>query len=409
MRGKRYILLRDLRRTAVPFAAAVLLASGGFALAPIVAEPASGAGGSLPGAALVDGTGTPIAPGTQLPSTQVFRIALPSGAACTQSTAASGYHVFSLLVNQSHGDPSTYQYGTGGPLLGFGLSTPTGSLYANVNTNTDATIIPPPAFNFKKQFPFYVTGGSGSVNQLYAGTWNLGISCTDANSPANADNVWTLKVAFADSATDPNHFTWNLVPTGVPTTTTITASPNGSAPRGTDITLTATVVASSGSGQPAGTVQFFYLTNGKPPALLGTTSVSNGQAVFTARAIPVGPASFNAVFTPTDVNAFQPSTSQSISYQVTATDVTTTTSTTVPGSTATTAPPDTTSSGSTSGSSTSGIPTASPTAASGGGTATLPFTGFSTDRLIWLALFAIVIGGVVLEATRKLPGRPEGE
>ena len=199
--------MRKFRRNAATFGLAVVAAVS----LPVLATPAW-AGTDLSGATLVDGTGAAITPGTALPSTQVFRVVLPSGAACTQSTANGGFHVFSLLVNQSHGDPSTYQYGAGGPLLGFGLSTPTGSLYANVNTNTDATIVPPPAFNFKKQFPAYVSGGSGTTSQLYAGNWNLGISCADANSPANADNVWSLPVIFTDSSSDPNHFTWQLAP-----------------------------------------------------------------------------------------------------------------------------------------------------------------------------------------------------
>ena len=200
--------MRKFRRNLAKLGLAV--AAG--ATLPLLATPAWAVGTDLPGATLTDSTGAALTPGSPLPSTQTFKIILPNGAACTQSTAASGFHVGSFLVNQSHGDPNTYQYTAGGPTLGFGLSSTLGSLYENVSTNTDATINPGPVFNLKKQFASYVSGGTGTTTQLFAGNWNIGISCTDASSPANADNVWNIPVIFTDSSTDTNHFTWQVAP-----------------------------------------------------------------------------------------------------------------------------------------------------------------------------------------------------
>ena len=195
--------MRKLRRSAATIG---LMAVAALSLSAL-ATPAW-AGTDLPGAILTDANHVALQPGTQLASTQTFLVQLPTGAACTMSTASAGFHVGSFLVNQSHGDPNAYQYGAGGPLLGFGLSTPLGAGFQNINTNTDATVNPPPVFSLKKLFASYVSGGSGTVTQLFAGNWNMGISCTDANSPANADNVWNVPVTFTDSATDANHFTW---------------------------------------------------------------------------------------------------------------------------------------------------------------------------------------------------------
>jgi hypothetical protein len=163
-----------------------------------------------------------------LPSTQTFKIVLPTGAACTMSTAAAGFHVGSFLANTSAGDPASYQYGAGGPTNGgFGLSTPLGAGFQNINTNTDATVNPPPVFSLKKQFAVYTPGGPGAnpAGTLYQGTWNMGISCTDANSPANADNVWNIPVTFTDvpvgtgQGQDPNGFMWQVTPgTSLPET-----------------------------------------------------------------------------------------------------------------------------------------------------------------------------------------------
>jgi hypothetical protein len=384
------------------------------AVAVVAAAPAW-AGTDLTGATLTDANNNPIGT-TPLASTQTFKIVLPSGAACTHSTAAAGFHVGSFLVNTSAGDPAAYQYGAGGPLNGgFGLSTPLGGGYQNVNTNTDATINPPPAFGFKKQFAAYHTGGSGTAGQLYQGSWNMGISCTDASAPAHADNVWNIPVTFTDSTSDPNHFTWELRPTGVPTTTTLKADPPGQAPRGTAITLTATVSATS---VPAGTVEFFY---GK--ASLGSTSLAGGVAVFTPKvSFPVGAATFSAVFTPTDTNAFQGSTSNTLTYTVTATGSTsTTTSTTTPATTSTTTAPASTTSPST-GSASSNQSTDSPSSAGastgsqvattsqstpGSDSGALAATGMTPEGWVELAVLLIVVGGVLCEFARQRLRRSE--
>jgi hypothetical protein len=190
---------------------------------PLFASPAWAGSDQTP-PHLQDASGNFIESGP-LASTQTFKIILPTGAACSLPTSPNGYHVGSFLANTSAGDPATFTYGAGGPLNGgFGLSNTVGTAYQNVSTNTDATVNPGPTFSLRKLFTLYVQGGqpaNGGAGQLYSGTWNMGISCTDANSPANADNVWNIPVTFTDVSTsvDPNGFQWQVTPgTSLPET-----------------------------------------------------------------------------------------------------------------------------------------------------------------------------------------------
>jgi hypothetical protein len=71
---------------------------------------------------------------------------------------------------------------------------------------------------------------------------------------------------------------------GLPTTTTLSASPSSPQLQGTSVTLSATVAPTSGSGTPTGSVNF--LDNGAP---VGTSTLDNtGTATLTTSTLPAG-------------------------------------------------------------------------------------------------------------------------
>src|SRR5262249_34633804 len=140
------------------------------------------------------------------PSSAPFVVALPRLASCSRSTSTSGYHVQSFLVDESSGpDPSTYRYQALGPTLGLPLWT-LSSAYANVNTNVDGTIPVPPVFSWRHYYRFYSRGGTSGAGGLHAGTWHLGIACSDASN--GTDRFWDVPLRISDSSSDPHGFVW---------------------------------------------------------------------------------------------------------------------------------------------------------------------------------------------------------
>lgn len=92
------------------------------------------------------------------------------------------------------------------------------------------------------------------------------------------------------------------------TTTTLSASPDGTAVEGVDVTLTATV-----SPAASGAVSF---TAGD--ASLGSAPVDGGVASIVTSSLAVGAHSIAAAFTPADATAYSASTAPALSYTVTA-------------------------------------------------------------------------------------------
>ncbi|MFJ5923751.1 Ig-like domain-containing protein [Kitasatospora sp. NPDC092948] len=111
--------------------------------------------------------------------------------------------------------------------------------------------------------------------------------------------IWFTS-ATAYTSTDPSG------PTQSATTTTLTATPNGSATAGSEVTLTAAV-----SPAAAGTVQF--TDNGAP--LGAPVAVAGGKAVLKTGALTEGQHSLTAVFSSTDA-AYTGSTSAAVAYTV---------------------------------------------------------------------------------------------
>lgn len=100
-------------------------------------------------------------------------------------------------------------------------------------------------------------------------------------------------------------------PTGpTATTTSLAASPTGTAQFGTTVTITATIAGGTGV---TGIVTFM---DGNQT--LGTANVINGTATYSTALMTIGNHSITAEFEPTDETKFKPSTSSAISYKITA-------------------------------------------------------------------------------------------
>ena len=388
----------DVRPVRVMVLAAVAAA---IALVTVVrGGQALAATGPQTGAVIVDPTTEVALTGTQGSMTP-FQIELPAESACSEDTTGGGYHIYGYLV-PSTTSPAALAYNSVGPAGGFPLIEQSGSLYSAINTVASTGAIPEPT-------PALLFGGNYGAfgSHIAAGAYNIGISCT---TPAGtADKFWNNEIAFTADSSDPNGFAWALVSHAVATATVLAASPPSPQLHGTAVTMTATVTPAA-----AGSAQFF-----DGAALLGTTSVSSGVATFTASGLAVASHSLKAVFTPSDTTAFAASTSNVITYVVTATSgVSSTTSTTLASSTTsttvatatTTATTTTTVAATDTGTAadtgtTSGTEALAPAGSSSndptsGSAAALAATGVPISDYVTWALLLIVLGGVLVEIAR---------
>ena len=149
---------------------------------------------------------------------------------------------------------------------------------------------------------FAQTNGFTPIDGVYTVT----VRCRTAADPASlldyaGDLDWTAgSGAFTG--------TYTVVPNAVATTTTLDVAPAAPVTQGGAVTLTATV-----SPAGAGSVQFKDdATNlGAPVAVTG------GTAQLVTSSLTPATHSLTAAFIPTDADAYQPSTSAPVSYQVT--------------------------------------------------------------------------------------------
>lgn len=171
------------------------------------------------------------------------------------------------------------------------------------------------------------THPAGSV-ALFDGATNVGAATFDAatgavsKSVSPTDGAHSYKFVFTPTDTSAYNGSQSTtlaytVNAAQSTTTSLVASPNGTAEVGSAVTLTATV-----SPATAGTVQFKDgATNlGSPVA------VSSGTASLTTTSLVVGSHALTAVFVSSDV-AFNGSTSGAVNYTITPHPATTTTTT----------------------------------------------------------------------------------
>jgi hypothetical protein len=157
---------------------------------------------------------------------------------------------------------------------------------------------------------FLNTANANSVT-IVAGRYDVTLFCQNNLGTTTfgtyEGSIWfTSPTAY--QATDPG--------AGGPvgTTTTLTASPPGSSTPGAPVTLTATV----NPGTATGSVQFRDGTGAGAAPIGAPVEVSGGTASTTTSSLAAGSHELVAVFTPTDPDGFQESTSAVVSHQVSA-------------------------------------------------------------------------------------------
>jgi hypothetical protein len=186
-----------------------------------------------------------------------------------------------------------YMYGSGFPAVGYG-----------VTANNPISILPPNA-NGGYDVPMLDTLQNIALAQnppaTYVGTYTIALVCKKPVGQTDYGDYIT-HITFSD----PTHYTSGDVQ--VATTTTLSASPAGSATVGASVSLTAAVTPSGATGN----VQFLDgATN------LGTASVSADRATLSTSTLSVGAHSLTAVFTPNGPAGAQPSTSAPLPYTIT--------------------------------------------------------------------------------------------
>lgn len=165
-------------------------------------------------------------------------------------------------------------------------------------------------------------GVPAGVVEFFDGTTSIGTQSVTAGASGVTKTAVLVKSNFTDGAhtvkakftptspdfsaadTGTNTFTVQ-VPT---TTTTLAASPSGTAQRYDVVTLTATVTPSDAVGR---------VVFKEGSATLGNGNLVGGTASLSVSTFTVGTKSLTAVFEPTDAQAFGTSTSAAVSYEVT--------------------------------------------------------------------------------------------
>lgn len=241
-------------------------------------------------------TFTPLT-GTDL-SRSTIRTASPSAPkGCPTGTAFIGSTITQL--SRADGVPPSGKWTTG-EVVGFQVKS------AGFSTTAD----------FSVQLADTWKGlATANAVALVAGRYQVTLNCLD-------DFASTVLGSFTGSVwfTSPTAFQW-FNPNAPVVTTTVTASPAGSANAGAPVSLTAQLSPSA-----VGTVQFRDTVGGATSALGPPVTVVGGTATLSnLTSLASGSHSFSAVFTPTVPAGFQPSTSGETAYTIVAAGAPTTT------------------------------------------------------------------------------------
>jgi hypothetical protein len=208
-------LTRSRRRSKLRTSLAMFLATVASVAAATVGTISPASASTVNGVATLADGGTDAAL-TSGPSTTLFTVNLPPGAACDKDSASGGYHVFSYLV--PHGTNIAGLTFVGGtPSAGYGLVDTSGTYFGNANTAiTTGQIVSLPT---DLEWAPLVTD-DGLLSTLLSsgstpGLWDAGIACANS-SGALVDN-WNTPVTFSASSSDPNGFVFSTGPgTGAP-------------------------------------------------------------------------------------------------------------------------------------------------------------------------------------------------
>jgi hypothetical protein len=190
-------------------------------------------------------------------------------------------------------------------------------------TTLMATPAGPQAFGTLVTLTATVTAGAAGTVQFENGTTDIGspiavasgtASISTSTLPIGTDTLNAVFTPTTGSTFTGSSGTTTFVVAGVPTTTTLVATPASPQPFGTSVTLTATVTTGA-----TGTVQF---ENGTT-AIGSPVTVAGGSASISTSTLPVGTDTLNAVFSPTAGTNYGASTGTT-TYTVTALPTTTT-------------------------------------------------------------------------------------
>ena len=194
-------------------------------------------------------------------------------------------------------------------------SSPNPSSYGTSVTFT-ATVTPAESGTITGTISFYSCATTACTTKSLLGTGTVGTANKATFSTSSLPVGTTIVEALYGGCTTYLASTSNTVSQVVnlvATTTALTSSPNPSQ-FGKPVTLTATVTKSSGSGTPNGTVSFYLGTPAGIHSLLGTGTLTSGQATVVTSSLPAGSDSLYAVYSG-DTN-FSGSTSPVISQVV---------------------------------------------------------------------------------------------
>ncbi|MFN0284289.1 MAG: Ig-like domain repeat protein, partial [Kineosporiaceae bacterium] len=197
-------------------------------------------------------------------------------------------------------------------------ATPAGTAPAGAPVTLTANVLPTDAVG-TVQFTD-VSGASpldlGAAVTVTGGTASLTTSALAVGSRLlRATFVPTSAAVFTASASPDLAYVVTQAPQpATQTSTTISASPAGSAPAGVPVSLTAQVEPTAA----AGTVQFSDVSGTTPVAVGAPVPVSGGSASVTTSTLAIGDRQLRATFSPADPAAFAPSTSVTLAFTITA-------------------------------------------------------------------------------------------
>jgi hypothetical protein len=255
---------RPKRRRTLVAAAMGLFVAGGFFLAT---------------AAWADNV-TNVDPTSGTSSTQ-FNLSLPGTAECSGDTASDGYHVYSYVVPSSV-NPETLSFASGAGSSGAALIGTDGTPYEAVATGAVTGVITQlPFFSWD---PYFMGADFGTGDDLFPGTWNVGIACANTHGQLDipgstgnngGSNFWNYQVTFTAVGTS-GDFSWAVAATTT-TTTTASTTPTTLKTGATTPTTSSTSVSPTstpGGGGTSTTLSGGTTTGTTAPGFTGTESGS---------------------------------------------------------------------------------------------------------------------------------------
>jgi Ca2+-binding RTX toxin-like protein len=181
------------------------------------------------------------------------------------------------------------------------LSSPNPSTSGSLVTFT-ATVVPTgtPPSNPTGSVNFYLCSTAVCSSTTLLGSGSLGAyGIAKYSTSSLAVGTDFVEAIYQGAPTDFSGSTSNVVSqvvtAPIATTTVLGSAPNPSV-FGKPVTLTATVTKSSGSGTPTGTVSFYLGIPSGTHSLLGTGTLTSGQATLVTSSLPAGTDSLYAVY-----------------------------------------------------------------------------------------------------------------